>query len=272
MRSFVNVVSAAMPNLRPKLVTGFHRAMYSGLSIMLKDDDSAFLNYGFSSISPTDSKLELKSADEADRYSIQLYHHVASAWPLAGKDVIEVGCGRGGGASFVVRYLKPASYTAIDLSKRAIDFCRRRHKLPNLKFMQGNAEDLLLPSQSCDVVLNVESSHCYPSFERFLEEVLRVLRPDGRFLFADLRFREEAPDLRAQLQKHFEIVEEESINRQIVRALELDSERRVALIRKRAPKFLYAGMDAFAGVHGSQTFETFASGERQYLRFVLKPR
>jgi SAM-dependent methyltransferase len=269
---FINAMSTAMPNLRPKLVTGFYRLMYSSLSVLLKPDDSTFLNYGYTSVDPDDPKLQLEPADESDRYSIQLYHRVATGSPIAGKDVVEVGCGRGGGASFAVRYLRPASYTGIDLSARSIEVCRRRHKLPNLKFLQGNAEDLPLPSQSCDVVLNVESSHCYPSFERFTKEVSRVLRPDGRFLFADFRGHPDVPVLRAQFEKHFDVVEEQSMNRQIVRALELDSDRRVTLIRKRAPKFLYSAMDTFASVNGSPMFDAFQSGQLQYVRFVLKPR
>ncbi len=267
----IDALSAAVPNLRPRLVTGFYRLMYSGISVMMKPDDSAFLNYGFSPVDADAERLRLDAGDEPDRYSIQLYHRVASAWPIAGRDVVEVGCGRGGGASFVVRTFRPASYTGIDLSQRSVDLCRKRHRLPGLKFEQGNAEDLPLPSQSCDVVLNVESSHCYPSFERFAKEVARVLRPGGRFLFADFRGRPGVPELRSQFEKYFEIVEEEPINPQILRALELDSERRVALIRKRAPKFLYSAMEAFASVDGSPMFNAFASGDLQYMRFVLKP-
>jgi SAM-dependent methyltransferase len=41
-------------------------------------------------------------------------------------------------------------------------------------------------SNSVDVVISVESSHCYPSRPRFFEEVERILRPGGSFLFADL--------------------------------------------------------------------------------------
>jgi cyclopropane fatty-acyl-phospholipid synthase-like methyltransferase len=42
---------------------------------------------------------------------------------LSGKRVLEVSCGHGGGASYVVRTLRPASYTGLDLSTDAIAFC-----------------------------------------------------------------------------------------------------------------------------------------------------
>ena len=53
--------------------------------------------------------------------------------------------------------------------------------------MRGDAENLPFPDQSFDAVINIESSHCYPRFPRFLAEVARVLRPGGHFLYADLR-------------------------------------------------------------------------------------
>jgi fatty-acid O-methyltransferase len=56
-----------------------------------------------------------------------------------------------------------------------------------LDFVQGDAQNLHFPDQSFDAVINVEGSHIYPNFERFLGEVARVLRPGGHFLYADFR-------------------------------------------------------------------------------------
>ena len=39
---------------------------------------------------------------------------------------------------------------------------------------------------SYDIVLNVESSHCYPDLPKFLSEAKRVLRPGGFFVWTDL--------------------------------------------------------------------------------------
>src|SRR5207253_3061036 len=98
----------------------------------------------------------------------------------------EVGCGRGGGCSYLARYRHPQSVLGIDISSRAIAFCRRVHSVPGLGFQQGDAEALPCPAAAFDVVLNVESSHCYGSLPAFLDEVFRVLRPGGYFLWADL--------------------------------------------------------------------------------------
>ena len=131
--------------------------------------------------------LPLAASDEPDRFSIQLYYRTATQADLSGKRVLEVSCGHGGGASYLVRTLRPSSYTGLDLNPAGIAFCRKRHNLPGLDFVQGDAENLPFPDQSFDAVINIEASHCYPRFPRFLAEVTRVLRPGGHFLYADVR-------------------------------------------------------------------------------------
>ncbi|GIS42930.1 MAG: hypothetical protein Ct9H90mP15_09700 [Candidatus Neomarinimicrobiota bacterium] len=40
-------------------------------------------------------------------------------------------------------------------------------------------------NDSYDVIINVESSHCYPSIPQFLSEVKRVLKPGGFFAWTE---------------------------------------------------------------------------------------
>jgi ubiquinone/menaquinone biosynthesis C-methylase UbiE len=258
------------PGLRPRFQTALIRTFYSGLSVVLKSDDAAFLNYGYAPLNDQPMMVNLDPADVPDRYSTQLYLRVAGAINLRDKDVLEVGCGRGGGASFIARYLGPASMTGVDISERAVRFCRRRHPGDRLKFERGEAERLPFASSSFDAVVNVESSHCYPSFSGFVDEVARVLRPTGAFLIADLRPREEIASMRSGLAKRFTIIDEELITPNVVRALELDSDRRTRLIQRRTPKFLHKSLESFASVSGSPMFDAFAAGNLQYVRFVLQ--
>jgi ubiquinone/menaquinone biosynthesis C-methylase UbiE len=268
----INLVAGVAPGLRPWLRTALVRAVYSTINSRLKNEDSAFMNYGYVPLDSNRIALKLDPEDESDRLSIQLYSRVTGAWNLRSKDVLEVGCGRGGGASFIARYLHPASVTGVDISARAVRYCRRRHPISRLTFLRGEAEHLPVPSSSFDVVVNIESSHTYPSFERFLSEVARVLRPNGGFLFADFRGREEVERVRELLKERFTIVAEEFITANVVRALELDSDRRKLLIQKRAPRFLHKGLHHFGAVNGSPNFDALASGAFQYVRFVLQKR
>lgn len=160
---------------------------YPSLTRRLSADDVLFLNLGYEEDPPMG--LPLAASDEPNRFYIQLYHRTATQADLSGAKVLEVSCGHGGGASYLLRTLHPASYTGLDFNPAGIAFCRERHNLPGLDFVQGDAESLPFVDQSFDAVINVEASHCYPRFPRFLAEVARVLRPGGHFLYADLRAR-----------------------------------------------------------------------------------
>ena len=76
-------------------------------------------------------------------------------------------------------HFAPGPLYGSGLNPAGVDFCRKKHKLPGLDFVQGNAEDLPFADQSFDAVINVEASHPYFRFPRFLAEVARVLRPGG---------------------------------------------------------------------------------------------
>ena len=111
--------------LRKRLTRGW----YQFLSFMDRRVSMIFMNYGYAP--PDDGAtppLELEPGDESDRYCIQLYHRVASAVDLRGKQVLEVGSGRGGGSSYVARYLRPRLLTGMDYAARAVRFSERAHR------------------------------------------------------------------------------------------------------------------------------------------------
>ena len=227
------------------------------------------MNYGYAGMD-SDRTIELRPADESERFGLQMYHQAASWVSVEGRDVLEVGSGRGGGASYLARYLHPRSYVGVDLSEPGIGFCNRHHQVPNLRFVKGDAEQLPFEDDTFDVVLNVESSRCYPHIMRFLAEVRRVLRPGGDFLLTDMRWRDDVPRLREQLtESGFRIVDEAEIRENVVRALDSDDTRKQALIGQRVPKFLIRAFGEFAGVHGSGRYASFASGDMEYWSFRL---
>src|ERR1700733_770459 len=153
---------------------------YPFLTRRTRQEETLFLNYGYEEAPAMG--IPLVAGDERDRACIQLYHRVATQVPLAGKRILEVSCGHGGGASYLARTLRPARYTGLDLNPSGIRFCQDRHRVDGLSFMQGDAENLPFPDRTFDAVINVEASHCYPHFPRFLSEVARVLKPGGLFL------------------------------------------------------------------------------------------
>jgi ubiquinone/menaquinone biosynthesis C-methylase UbiE len=144
----------------------------------------SFLNLGY--LADPGELGDHDSADISDRLSELLYDRLVADVQLKGLEVAEVGCGPGGGSAYLTRTYSPSSFTAIDINKDMVAWGSEHHREANLRFVQGDAMELPIDSNSVDVLLNLESSHCYPSRLRFFEEVMRVLRPGGFFMFADL--------------------------------------------------------------------------------------
>ncbi len=233
-----------------------------------KNAEILFMNYGYAK---KDKSIDIDEQYENDRYPIQLYHHLASETELNDKDIIEVGCGRGGGLSYITKRFMPASAKGIDLDKRAVSFCNKYYTQNELSFAQGNAEKLNLQDNTCDVLINVESSHRYQNMAAFLGEVYRILRPGGHFLFTDFRYDYEIEDLKKELESSgLTVIKDELITKEVVAALEFDDERRRKLIKKLAPKFLHKIALDFAGTVGSETYNQFATGKYVYFNYVLK--
>jgi len=233
--------------------------------------DWGFMNYGFAPVNGEAYPLELEAADEPNRYSIQLYHYVAGRVPLSGRDVLEVGCGRGGGAAFLKRYLHPRQMNGIDFSPKAVRFCRQQHRLEGLTFLAGDAEALPLPDSSFDAVVNIESSHCYGSMPAFLAQVRRVLRPGGHFLFADLRSTPDRDRLHEQIiASGLTVLEQEEITANVVEALRRDSQRKLALLEKHGSPRLMSVFRQFAAIEGSGVYEGFRTRSAVYVRYLMQ--
>lgn len=236
---------------------------YPFLTRRLHQEGVVFLNYAYESDPPLG--IPLAPSDEADRYCVQLYHHTGSQADLRGKDVLEISCGHGGGASYLSRTFQPARYTGLDLNPTGIAFCKKRHPLGGLDFIQGDAENLPFTAGSFDAVINVEASHCYPDFPRFLSEVERVLKPGGHFLYADFRFKDNIPDWeKAIAGSSLEIKATTDIGPCVIRGLDHNSSRSQALLDRKLPRFLHNLGRDFAGVKGSRVYNALIEGNLSY--------
>jgi len=257
----------------PRVRRAITRLSYEAMSRWYRGEDLPFLNFGYLAPEGDGRTLDLLPAEEPARVFLQLYHRIAPPVVLAGREVLEVGCGRGGGAAWLARVGAPARLVGLDAAPSAIRFARRRHEAQrNLQFVSGDAERLPFPAASFDVVVNVESSHCSGSVPRFLEEVARVLRPGGVLCFGDVRDTPQAAAL-VQLFRHppagLVLVEEEDLTAGVRRALEETSPRKEEVLA-RFPRLLQGVLRDQTGIRGGVVHQAFVRGERVYWRALLR--
>jgi len=230
-----------------------------------------FMNYGFVENNPDATPVPLDPAEEEYRHPIQLYHHVVSPVDLRGKKVLEVGSGRGGGASWVMRNLGPKTLTGVDYSLKAVRLCRKLHSIAGLTFLVAAAENLPFESESFDVVINVESCHGYASQPRFLSEVLRVLRPEGHLLLADFHSPVGMNEFRRLLTgSGFTMADDRNITKNVFLSMEIAHPKMVALIKEHVPGEQQIDFVSFAGLEGSWIYEGLKRGFAEYASFVLQ--
>lgn len=247
------------------------KLMYETMSMVLKQDHWIYMNYGFASLNGSDSEPVLESTDEENRLSYQLYDRLVSDIELKDKSVLEIGCGRGGGTSMIKKYHKPGTMIGLDFSSYAIKFCNKSLSREGLSFIKGDAENLPFRHNSFDAVINVESSHCYASMNRFLAQVREVLRPGGHFLFTDFRKKDAVDLLERQLyESGMKVLEKKDITPNVLKALDQDNDRRMASILKDVPKPFIGQFMEFAGVKGSVVYKRFKSGSFVYFSYILQ--
>jgi fatty-acid O-methyltransferase len=246
-----------------KISRKVQKYFYPYVTRRLGPDDVFFFNYGYEQDPPM--AVPLVASDEPNRYCSQLYHRTATQVDLSGKRVLEVSCGHGGGASYLMRTVHPSSYTGLDLNPAAVEFCRKKHSLHGLDFVRGDAEKLPFPDQSFDAVINIEASLHYPRLPRFLAEVARVLRPGGHFLYADLRPADDVAAWEAALAgAPLRMLSKREITAEVLRGMDRNSHQWLGRIDRHVPAFLRGFARDVAGVPALMLYEEMQSGGLSY--------
>lgn len=243
---------------------------YELLAKHIPAEDWHFMNYGYT---PTSNEplLDLPNDPKLQKYSLQMYHYLAAKAELQGKQVLELGSGRGGGAKHIAGYFKPARYTGLDIASGAVALANKIHQVPGLTFIEGSAEKIPLAENSMDIVINVESSHGYGDVDLFLKEVKRVLKPGGKLLMVDFRNSLENMAIFQRQIKNSGLQQQsqEDITPNVVQSIEAEDESKKDRIKKLIPARWQKLFNEFAGVVGSRFYETLKNGTRPYYRFVL---
>jgi SAM-dependent methyltransferase len=109
-------------------------------------------------------------------------YHFASAL-VSGKEVLDVACGAGYGSALLAH--KCQRVTGVDISADAIEHAKVRYAaLASLEFRQGDCAALPFPDASFDAVVSFETIEHIEAQERFLDEMGRVLRPEGLLILS----------------------------------------------------------------------------------------
>ena len=160
----------------------FWKFFYRCVSIIYpQSKDMLFMNWGY------DYNIDDNKLYELDKYKQNMYYQTIDGEldNINVKNVLEVGCGNGGGITMLSHKYKNIHFTGVDLNYNSITQIKKQN-IPNLLAFVDNAELLTTCNDNYyDVVLNVESSHCYNNVTNFYQQVYNKLKKKGIFIYTD---------------------------------------------------------------------------------------
>ncbi len=247
----------------------FYDKINDSLSESIYADDAIFFNFGYlPDERPRSARIELP-AHWPNRNRMDLVLELIGDCDLNDRDILDVGCGRGGTILTIDRFFTPGEIWGLDLSPSAVLFCHRRINHPDRHFINGESERLPFIDGFFDVVVNVESSCLYPDIYAFYREVARVLGPGGRFLYTDLLPVEHMESYRSCLQGlGLTLERDQDITPNVL--LSLDSHAKKNLQIHGAPAAGKEVMEFFLATPGSKPYRDLQEGRLSYRIWQFK--
>jgi ubiquinone/menaquinone biosynthesis C-methylase UbiE len=156
------------------------RSIYELVSTNAFTAEGLYLNLGYWKDAPT--------IDDACQALVRLVADTAHMGP--GDDVVDVGYGFADQDVLWMRSYAPRGIVGFNVTPSQVRLARERVQslglADRIDLREGSATETGLPDASCDVVTAVECAFHFNTRESFFAEALRILRPGGRLVLADV--------------------------------------------------------------------------------------
>ena len=117
---------------------------------------------------------------------------------MPGEHVVDVGCGAGIDSIIAAKMVGPTgSVVGVDMTPAMVEKARAgatEAELHNLDFRQGLAESLPVADGWADVIISNGVLNLFPDKLAGLQEMARVLKPDGRLQIGDILVQKAVPE------------------------------------------------------------------------------
>lgn len=133
-------------------------------------------------------------AEKHTRMSVKLGNRIAGM--LLNKSfkhgiILDSGCGSGETIIEIAKKFPSCDFYGIDLSDPLLEIANEKKQKANLtdrvKFLKADVQDIPFPSNYFDLVININMLHLMKEPLTMLNEIGKVLKPEGLFFITDLR-------------------------------------------------------------------------------------
>jgi len=110
-------------------------------------------------------------------YAEHIQRYLALEGVCAGKKVLDIASGSGYGTQILGGFA--SEVIGVDISGEAIQYARIHYNSETVEFRQGSCSYIPIEDNSVDVVVSFETIEHLDDYVTFLDEIQRVLSPDG---------------------------------------------------------------------------------------------
>ena len=245
--------------------------------ITRNDDELKTLNCGI--VPPNGFQLNEQLLNQAlTQPGIELYNYVVqeSGIDLTDKELLEIGCGRGGGTAHIADIYSPGHTHGIDFSNRSIQICRKCYPSKTLSLEVGEATDLPYSDDTFDAILSIETSHMIDDKHLFFSEAARVAKPGAVFMYLDFFYTKHSSfhsidKIEEAIDHSSWVIESKSdLTPHVFKSLTHSAPMREAMIHTKCPKILQRQVHEFCMTRPSSAYRAFQDGRTLYFFYILK--
>lgn len=213
-----------------------------------------------------------------EQHCAMMYHQAGqsqiAALNPAPNDILDVGCGQGGGLVYLSRLFPNAMFTGTERSRSAVALARKRTRpFVSANILRGKTNQLAFEPESFDLLISV-GAPTYFGLTTFVKESAKVLRPGGIVSLSGGYRQGDHKKIEQELRKAaqdfgLEFVSYKDITPNTFASLKADLPRREREVAKVPwPFSLYAVK--WADMPGSREYQEYETGLRADFAAVLK--
>lgn len=124
-------------------------------------------------------------------YAEHVTRYLAAKPVVKDKVILDIASGSGYGTKILA---ETAKYVyGVDVNTTAVNYSKKHYAAKNIEYIVGDGESIPLDDNSVDVVVTFETIEHIKDYKKFLDEVDRILKPDGLLLVStpnDVEFAE----------------------------------------------------------------------------------
>jgi len=221
---------------------------------LFKDHDMDFINIGYYPI----NKI-LNEKNNSLNFNASLYLYALKNIKTQNKNILDLGCGRGGGTRIYKKYFDFNRVYGLDFNEYSINYCKTKNNNIEYSFQSLNNFSY---SFQFDIITMIESTWKINNYDTFSDSIKKYLSSDGVFVCLDF-FTQEHNNNFIKFTNQFNFVKTIDITENAIKACKMQMDELKNNSDEISKFLLYKHID---------NYEAFKDKNSKYLKYICSDK